>query len=67
MTVISPDHYSNRSSELVTGRNRFGAFLLPQGYTVKVSPPDKCPPLQCVGLEYYQHIPPVFKLQFSNE
>jgi hypothetical protein len=67
MIVISPDHYSNRSSELVTGRNRFGAFFLPPGYDPRVGSLYKCPPLQRIGLGSYQHIPDVFKLQFLNE
>ena len=61
MIVISPDRYSNRTSELVTGRSRFGAFFLAPGYVQRAGPPYRCPPLLCRGLESYQHISSVFK------
>ena len=67
MIVISPDHPSNRTSELVTGRNRFGAFFLHPGYVQRVGSLYRCPPLQCIGLGSYQHIPAVFKLQSQND
>jgi len=66
MIVISSDRYSNRASELVTGRNRFGAFFLPPGYTQRVNPLYKCPPVQCRVLESYQHISSVFKASISK-
>ena len=67
MIVIFPDRFSNRSPELVTGRNRFGAFLWPPVHTASVSPLYKCSPLEGIDLETYRHDPSVFKHQFLNE